>query len=181
MVRIAQLVRASDCGSEGRGFESHFSPMRLPVKVAFFCFSQNYGMIRGSLKGSSQTPASSSFSSSGNYAGYGPQYGSDSAYLFSCRDRFHVQKLAFEAVQEMRIKARWEAPDKETVEIAYAKASGQPFIAEIFSNGDSCKQLLARSRYLLFKKESLWSEASKKGPKYFFVNILKLRKLTIQV
>lgn len=24
-------------------------------------------------------------------------------------DRFHVQKLAFEAVQEMRIKARWEA------------------------------------------------------------------------
>ena len=36
MVRIAQLVRASDCGSEGRGFESHFSPVRLSVKVAFF-------------------------------------------------------------------------------------------------------------------------------------------------
>ena len=26
MVIIAQLVRASDCGSEGRGFESHWSP-----------------------------------------------------------------------------------------------------------------------------------------------------------
>lgn len=26
MVRIAQLVRASDCGSEGRGFESLSSP-----------------------------------------------------------------------------------------------------------------------------------------------------------
>ena len=37
MVRIAQLVRASDCGSEGRGFESHFSPVRLSVKAAFFC------------------------------------------------------------------------------------------------------------------------------------------------
>ena len=36
MVRVAQLVRASDCGSEGRGFESHFSPVRLSVKVAFF-------------------------------------------------------------------------------------------------------------------------------------------------
>ncbi|WP_370858783.1 transposase [Phocaeicola coprocola] len=24
-------------------------------------------------------------------------------------DRFHVQKLAYEAVQEMRVKARWEA------------------------------------------------------------------------
>ena len=38
MVRIAQLVRASDCGSEGRGFESHFSPIRLSVKAAFFLF-----------------------------------------------------------------------------------------------------------------------------------------------
>ncbi|WP_419196185.1 ISL3 family transposase, partial [Bacteroides fragilis] len=38
-------------------------------------------------------------------------------------DRFHVQKLAFEAVQEMRIKARWEALDKEMVELTYAKTS----------------------------------------------------------
>ena len=37
MVGVAQLVRASDCGSEGRGFESHFSPVRLSVKAAFFC------------------------------------------------------------------------------------------------------------------------------------------------
>lgn len=27
-------------------------------------------------------------------------------------DRFHVQKLAYEAVQEMRVKARWEALDE---------------------------------------------------------------------
>lgn len=26
MVIVAQLVRASDCGSEGRGFEPHLSP-----------------------------------------------------------------------------------------------------------------------------------------------------------
>ena len=26
MVRVAQLVRASDCGSEGRGLEPHLSP-----------------------------------------------------------------------------------------------------------------------------------------------------------
>ncbi len=29
-------------------------------------------------------------------------------------DRFHVQKLGYEAVQQMRIKARWEAIDRET-------------------------------------------------------------------
>ncbi len=27
MVVVAQLVRASDCGSEGRGFESHLPPL----------------------------------------------------------------------------------------------------------------------------------------------------------
>ena len=26
MVNVAQLVRALDCGSKGRGFESHLSP-----------------------------------------------------------------------------------------------------------------------------------------------------------
>ena len=28
MVDIAQLVSASDCGSEGRGFESHYPPQK---------------------------------------------------------------------------------------------------------------------------------------------------------
>ncbi len=28
MVNVAQPVRASDCGSEGRGFESHLSPVK---------------------------------------------------------------------------------------------------------------------------------------------------------
>jgi hypothetical protein len=28
MVHVAQLVRASDCGSEGRGFKSHLAPFK---------------------------------------------------------------------------------------------------------------------------------------------------------
>lgn len=31
MVRIAQLARASVCGTEGRGFEPHFSPAQKNV------------------------------------------------------------------------------------------------------------------------------------------------------
>ena len=58
-------------------------------------------------------------------------------------DRFHVQKLAFEALQEMRVKARWEALDKESIQIAYAKACGKIYHAPTFENGDSRKQLLA--------------------------------------
>lgn len=29
MVNIVQLVRTSDCGSEGRGFEPHYSPKKV--------------------------------------------------------------------------------------------------------------------------------------------------------
>ena len=35
MVDIAQLVSASDCGSEGRGFESHYPPQNQKTKA--FC------------------------------------------------------------------------------------------------------------------------------------------------
>ena len=76
-------------------------------------------------------------------------------------DRFHVQKLAYEAVQEMKVKARWEALDEESVQIAHAKACGKIYLAPIFENGDSRKQLLARSIYLLYKKESLWTESQR--------------------
>ncbi|MGY5851824.1 transposase [Salegentibacter sp. F14] len=38
-------------------------------------------------------------------------------------DRFHVQKLAIEALQELRIKYRWEAIDQENEQIKQAKAS----------------------------------------------------------
>ncbi|WP_369009351.1 transposase [Dyadobacter subterraneus] len=36
-------------------------------------------------------------------------------------DRFHVQKLAFDAVQEIRIKHRWKALDQENQGIEAAK------------------------------------------------------------
>ncbi len=35
MVGVAQLVRASGCGPEGRGFESHYSPQNEnPIDVS---------------------------------------------------------------------------------------------------------------------------------------------------
>ena len=40
MVAIAQLVRASDCGSEGRGFEPHWPP-KPRATGAFFMFYTN--------------------------------------------------------------------------------------------------------------------------------------------
>jgi len=45
--------------------------------------------------------------------------------------------------------------------MAHARACGKIYHAPVFENGDSRKQLLARSIYLLYKKESLWTESQR--------------------
>ena len=72
-------------------------------------------------------------------------------------DRFHVQQLASDAVQQIRIDYRWQAIEQENKEMELAKEAKVPFIADVLANGDTLKQLLARSRYLLFKKQQDWS------------------------
>ena len=68
-------------------------------------------------------------------------------------DRFHVQQLATEALQEIRIKHRWQAIDDENESIEKAKLQKKrAWQPEVLSNGDTLKQLLARSRYVLYKK-----------------------------
>lgn len=76
-------------------------------------------------------------------------------------DRFHVQKLAFEAVQDIRIKHRWEAIDLENSLYLQAKRQNKTYKPHFYSNGDTRKQLLARSRYLLFKTPNKWTESQK--------------------
>jgi len=97
-------------------------------------------------------------------------------------DRFHVQKLAYDAVQELRIKYRWEALDAESKAIEQARKSKQSYLPGVFSNGDTLKQLLARSRYLLFKHESKWTASQKERAGLLFPQypeLLKAYKLAI--
>ena len=72
-------------------------------------------------------------------------------------DRFHVAKLVSDAVQEIRIKYRWEAIDQENKELSLCKEMKKKFIPNRLQNGDTHKQLLARSRYLLFKSRDKWT------------------------
>ena len=76
-------------------------------------------------------------------------------------DRFHVQKLAYDALQEMRIEHRWDAINEETDAKEEAKLSQTNYQPIVFKNGDTSKQLLARSRYLLFKSPEKWTESQK--------------------
>lgn len=83
-------------------------------------------------------------------------------------DRFHVAKLISEAFQEIRIKHRWEAIEKENQEAKKAKNQNQKYIAKVYENGDSQKQLLARSRYLLFKPKNKWTQSQTIRAKILF-------------
>jgi transposase len=73
-------------------------------------------------------------------------------------DRFHVQKLALEALQEIRIKYYWQAIDQENQAMEKAKKENKKFEYEVLSNGDTLKQLLVRSSYFLYKNKPKWSE-----------------------
>ena len=91
-------------------------------------------------------------------------------------DRFHVQKLAIEALQEIRIKHRWEAIDQENERIIECKSTGNPLLLESFENGDTRKQLLARSRYLLYKSREKWSETQRQRAQILFSQYPDLEK-----
>jgi len=79
-----------------------------------------------------------------------------------------VQKLAFDAVQEIRIQHRWQALDQENQAIEAAKQSGLAYQPEILANGDTLKQLLVRSRYLLFKHHDKWTASQVQPSRLLF-------------
>ena len=74
-------------------------------------------------------------------------------------DRFHVQKLALDAIQEMRIGHRWEALKVEHERRLWIRNTGEIVPPETFANGDTRPQLLVRSRYLLFKSAEKWTDS----------------------
>ena len=83
-------------------------------------------------------------------------------------DRFHIQKLACDAVQEIRVAHRWDALQQSNEEMEEGKHSGKPYEPFHFPNGDTRPELLIRSRYLLFKSADKWTEKQKKRAEILF-------------
>jgi len=73
-------------------------------------------------------------------------------------DRFHVQRLMNEAVNDLRVSYRWQAIEQENAEIDLSRECNRRFIPDTFRNGDTRKQLLARSRYIVMKHQSKWTK-----------------------
>ena len=83
-------------------------------------------------------------------------------------DRFHVQKLCVEAVQEIRIKHRWDVLEQENEKIKQAKQNKKSYQEQVLENGDSLRQLLARSRYFLYKSRNNWTQTQKQRAQILF-------------
>jgi transposase len=91
-------------------------------------------------------------------------------------DRFHIQKLACDAVQEIRIKHRWDAIQQSNDELEEAKLSGTPYMPFRYTNGDTRKELLMRSRYLLFKSSNDWTKRQKERASILFKEYPDIKK-----
>jgi len=72
-------------------------------------------------------------------------------------DRFHVVRLVMDAMQHLRVKLRWKAIEEENTAIKKAKEKSEKYHPEDLANGDTLKELLVRSRYLLYTLEEDWT------------------------
>ena len=90
-------------------------------------------------------------------------------------DCFHIQKLACDAVQEMRIKHRWDVIQEVNDNMVDARLEGRKYVPFRYENGETRKELLARSRYLLFKSGEKWTPAQCKRAEILFREYPDLR------
>ena len=92
-------------------------------------------------------------------------------------DRFHVQQLVTEAVQEIRVALRKQAIKEESKAILRARKNKKKkkYQPKLYDNEDTKKQLLARSRYLLFKPKSKWTERQEQRAEILFKEFPSLK------
>ncbi|MFM2376502.1 MAG: hypothetical protein RLZZ165_1599, partial [Bacteroidota bacterium] len=83
-------------------------------------------------------------------------------------DRFHVVRLVCDAMQHVRVKLRWKAIEEEDIAVKKAKEKGEKYSPEVLPNGDTTKELLARSRYLLYAAPGDWTANQAKRAKILF-------------
>lgn len=103
-------------------------------------------------------------------------------------DRFHVQQLISEAVDQLRIRHRWEVLDDENKAIrehrekrkaAKTKEEREQiglWEPERMSNGETMPQIMARSRHIILKHQSKWNEQQQARAKILFDKFPDLKK-----
>ena len=101
-------------------------------------------------------------------------------------DRFHVQQLVSEAIDQMRVRCRWEVLDAENKAIKEHREKRKSACTkeekdkvgewkpERMPNGETKPQIMARSRHIILMHKSKWNEQQKARAAILFSMFPKL-------
>ena len=64
-------------------------------------------------------------------------------------DRFHVQQLMSQAIDEMRIELRWEVIKAENEQIRLSRQRKEQYHPKVEANGETLRQIMARSKHIM--------------------------------
>lgn len=103
-------------------------------------------------------------------------------------DRFHVQKLMTEVIDQMRIALRWAVLEEENKAIMEHRAKRKAvhtrvekdligeWVPERMANGETKPQIMARSRHILLMHKSKWNDQQKARAEILFQMFPDLEK-----
>lgn len=103
-------------------------------------------------------------------------------------DRFHVQQLITEAIDQLRIRHRWDVLDAENKSIkehrqrrrnAQSREERErigKWEPKRMSNGETMPQIMARSRHILLKHKTKWNEQQIDRAKILFAEFPDIEK-----
>ena len=90
-------------------------------------------------------------------------------------DRFHVQQLMSQAIDEMRIELRWEVIKAENERIRQCRQQKVKYSPEIEANGETLRQIMARSKHIMTRNMSKWSETQRQRAEILFERYPQLK------
>ena len=90
-------------------------------------------------------------------------------------DRFHVQQLMSQAIDEMRIELRWEVIRDENERIRICRQQKIPYRPKVEANGETLRQIMARSKHIMTRNISKWSDAQRKRAGILFGHYPQLK------
>lgn len=85
-------------------------------------------------------------------------------------DRFHVQQLFNEAMDDLRIDIRHEVRRREADEHELCRQNGTDFVPMKYGNGETLPQILLRSKKALMVSENKWSPSQRVRLEILFEN-----------
>lgn len=91
-------------------------------------------------------------------------------------DRFHVQKLISDAISDLRVALRWQLLDEENALISLAKKDGKSYKPVVCENGETKRQLLARSKQGLMTNHTKWNTTQRIRSELVFKEFPILKK-----